>query len=221
MNKLFFYDTETSGMVDWKHPSGGDQQPHIVQVAGRLVDADSRKLIASMDVIIKPDGWESDKEALAVHGITQEHALDVGIPEALAVEVLLALSMGDDTLRVAFNKTFDQRIIRIALKRFFTDEEIEAWADKDSHYCTMIKSKPILALPPRGRFGWKNPKLEEAYGFFTRMPMQDAHTAMGDTIACEAVYWGIQDFIDTDDAEATEGIPPTAEATSSASGENF
>jgi DNA polymerase-3 subunit epsilon len=57
MNIAIFYDTETTGLPLFKEPSEHPDQPHIVQLAGCLVDLDTRKTIASMDVIVKPDGW--------------------------------------------------------------------------------------------------------------------------------------------------------------------
>ena len=56
--------------------------------------------------------------------------------------MLIALWNGH--IRVAYNRTFDQRIIRIAAKRYASDEVIEAWADKDDFHCAMIKAKKTL-----------------------------------------------------------------------------
>lgn len=191
MNKAIFYDTETTGLPDWKKPSGSDSQPHIVQLAGILADLDTRQVIASMDVIIKPDGWVIPDEVSEIHGITTKHALNVGVPESLAVDLFLSLQNG--AIRVAHNRTFDQRIIRIAAKRFFDDDIIEAWAEKDNHECSMLLSKPIMKMLPKGKWGYKNPKLEEAYKHFTGKDLENAHSALADAEACMQVYWGILD----------------------------
>ena len=53
-----FYDTETTGMPLWDQPSEDPQQPHIVQLCAWLVDPDTRKTVAGIDLIVKPDGWE-------------------------------------------------------------------------------------------------------------------------------------------------------------------
>lgn len=87
MNLALFYDTETTGLPLFKEPSEHPDQPHIVQLAACLVDLDTRKTIASMDVIVKPNGWTIPAEVSAIHGITTEHAMDVGISEAMAIEL--------------------------------------------------------------------------------------------------------------------------------------
>ena len=38
MNLALFYDTETTGLPDFKAPSEAQHQPHIVQLAALLVD---------------------------------------------------------------------------------------------------------------------------------------------------------------------------------------
>lgn len=58
MNLLLVFDTETTGLPDWKKPSGSDEQPHIVQLAAHLVDDDDRKIIHTIDHVVKPNGWE-------------------------------------------------------------------------------------------------------------------------------------------------------------------
>lgn len=84
MKPLFFYDTETTGLPDFKAPSEAPQQPHIIQLAAILVNPETRKTISSMDVIIRPNGWTIPDDIAKIHGITTEHAMDVGIPESLA-----------------------------------------------------------------------------------------------------------------------------------------
>jgi DNA polymerase-3 subunit epsilon len=192
MNRILFYDTETSGLPDWKSPSESENQPHIVQLGAILADAETREIISTMDVIIKPNGWVIPEEVSQVHGITTEKAIEVGIDEKEALETFLL--MWDGCYRAAHNKTFDQRIIRIALKRFGTDEQCEAWANKDDHYCTMQAAKPVMQMGPKGRYGYKPPKLSEACEYFTGKPLENAHTAMADARACMEVYWALQDI---------------------------
>ena len=181
MNTLFGYDTETTGLPIWKIPSDDVAQPHLVQLGAVLVDADTKKTIASLDVIIKPEGWVIPDEVAAIHGITTEMAMDVGIPEKLALEMFLALRGNSE--RVAFNKTFDQRIIRIAAKRYLDQEAQDKWAVKEDHHCSMRMA--------RADIGGKQPKLADAYRHYTGNELVDAHSAMADTKACMDVYFGV------------------------------
>lgn len=187
MSTILFFDTETTGLPVWKEPSGSDKQPHLVQLAAILCNADTREIIDTMDVIIKPDGWEIPQVTIDVHGITNEMALKVGIPEKQALEQFLELR--GDVDRVAYNKTFDQRIIRIATKRYSTDEVIEKWAIKDDFHCAMMLAKPIVKCPAKTKGKFKTPKLQEAYKHFFGEEFDGAHNAMADTEACMKVYW--------------------------------
>ncbi|MFT6550517.1 MAG: DNA polymerase-3 subunit epsilon [Zhongshania marina] len=180
MTPILFFDTETTGLPKWKEPSDSPEQPHLVQLAAILADQDTQKIISSMDVIIRPDDWEISEEMTAIHGISQEQALAVGIPEALALDMFLNLWRGGTT--AAHNSNFDQRIIRIAIKRYNQNELMqEAWAVKENHFCTMRAAQTVI--------GGKAPKLSEAYEHFTDKVLEGAHNAMADTTACMEVYW--------------------------------
>ena len=185
MSTIFIYDTETTGIPDWSTPSGDESQPHIVQIAAVLADSETREVIDSLEFIIKPDGWEIPAETAAIHGITTERALEVGVDEKEALEKFLKLR--GDHLRVAYNKTFDQRIVRIACKRFMSEEDSEKWAVKDDHECAMRMAQKVM--------GGKNPKLCDAYLHFTGNLLEDAHSAMADTLACMEVYFASKDEI--------------------------
>jgi DNA polymerase-3 subunit epsilon len=192
-NEIMIFDTETTGLPAWNMPSEDASQPHIVQLAAIIVNVDTREIVNSMDVIVKPDGWVIPQEVIAIHGITNERATEEGIDESEALAMFF--SLWRYSLRVAHNTTFDNRIIRIAIKRFLMESDAEVW--KESEYkCTMQMSKPIMKLLPTSRYGYKSPKLVEAYKFFTGYEHQNSHNAMGDTLACKDVYFGCLDYLE-------------------------
>lgn len=57
MKTILFYDTETTGLPDWKSPSGGETQPHIVQIGAILCNAETKEVVDTLNVIVQPDGW--------------------------------------------------------------------------------------------------------------------------------------------------------------------
>ena len=180
MKPILFFDTETTGLPLWKDPSEDPRQPHLVELAALLVNPDTREMIAFMDVIIKPDDWTIPVDVSEIHGITTERALAEGIPEEEALDMFLAL-YEQCGVRVAHNTTFDNRIIRIALKRHRPDAVTdEQWKDKTKYHCTMVEHSK--------KHGGKWPTLQEAYFFHFGKNFDDAHNAMADTKACMEVY---------------------------------
>jgi len=196
MSLALFYDTETQKLPLFREPSEHPDQPHIVQLAACLVNLDTRATIASMDVIVRPDGWTIPAETTAIHGISTERALDVGIPEATAVEMLLALWA--QRTRVAHNESFDARILRIACMRH-APAFADPWKAGNAE-CTQLIATPILKLPPTEkmkRAGFlknKSANLGEAYQHFTGKALENAHSAMADVQACMAVYFAAKEL---------------------------
>jgi DNA polymerase III subunit epsilon len=197
MNLAVVYDTETTGLPLFKEPSEDPRQPHIVQLAACLVDLDTRRTISMLDVICKPDGWLIPDEVTAIHGITTEHAADVGVPESLAVEMLL--EMVGDRLRIAHNEQFDARIVRIACMRHFEASQADEWKGGKAA-CTALLATPIMKLPPTDRMraaGFnkhKTANLREAVQHFTGKPLENAHSALADVRGCMDVWFAIQDL---------------------------
>jgi len=195
---ILAYDTETSGMVDFPKPSSAKHQPHIVQLAALVIDEETREETQSMNRIVKPDGWSFHPEAVAVHGITEEQAMDEGIPEKEALEEFFELWRMSST-RLGHNENFDARIIRIATFRYSTEQVQQAWKVQNKNICTMRLSTPIVKCPPTAkmkaakRFHYKSASLSEAYKHFTGQDLTGAHDAMIDVAASLAVYWAIQD----------------------------
>lgn len=201
MRTALFYDAETTGLPLFKEPSSHPDQPHIVQLAAFLVDLDTRETISSMDVIVRPDGWAIPDDMTAIHGISTQKAWDFGIPEAKAVDMLLALH-SNATVRIGHNEPFDARVVRIGAKRFIDPRDpglaippSDDWKAKSAE-CTARLATPICKLPPTARMrgGNKTPTLLEAYQHFFGQEFPGQHTARGDALACMRVYFAIQDL---------------------------
>lgn len=205
MKPVLFYDTETTGLPDFKAPSEAPQQPHIVQLAAVLVDIDTWSMISGIDVIIRPDGWEIPDDVAVIHGITTERAQQLGVGEAVALNLLLDL-WGCAEYRCAHNETFDARIVRIAIKRHMGHlgaEECDRLADLwkgGKAECTARMATPLCALPPTdamrraGRNNFKTPTLSEAYTHFFGTVFDGAHSANADMQACMQVYRAIREL---------------------------
>lgn len=211
------FDTETTGLPLWKEPSEDPGQPHIVELAASLVNLETREIIRSIDVIIKPDGWTIPIECTNIHGITNERALEDGIPEKDAVDLLLAMLDEGEALGpvelIGHNESFDRRIVRIAIKRYLDPLVAEGGALPSERwkalksFCTCWKSKPHTRLP-----GNKLPKLSEAYQHFLKKPLQGAHSARGDVNGCLEIYFAIKDLEPKPKlkAQTTEPLPLAA-----------
>lgn len=208
MNTALFYDTETTGLPLFSEPSEDPRQPHMAQLAACLVDLDTRKTLASIDLIIKPEGWAIPEEVTKIHGISTELALAVGVPEAQAVNMLLAL-WNLSKVRVGHNEPFDARILRIALKRYTDDETADRWKGGASE-CTQRLATPICAIAPTERMRaanrthYKSPNLSEAFAHLCGGNLLNAHSAMADTQACMRVYFAIKDHAEPKPEEQCE-----------------
>ncbi|MFY9480254.1 MAG: 3'-5' exonuclease [Aquabacterium sp.] len=199
-----FFDTETTGIPEFHKPSEDPCQPHIVQLAAKLVDLDTRQTLETLDLIIRPDGWIIPPETIEVHGITMERAMDEGVPEEEALERFW--TMWAKRHRIAHNEQFDQRILRIGLKRYFDIRNPDLEVQPSDEWkagtveCTARMTTKICNLPPTAamvrarRNHPKTPKLTEAYLHFFGREMEGAHNALNDVDGCMAVYFAVKDM---------------------------
>ncbi len=185
MKTGLFFDTESTGFPIWSTPSGDPQQPHIVQLAAFLVNLETKEIIESVNVVVKPDGWVIPEESIDIHGITNELAHKIGIPESAVIGIFMNLWNVCD-IRIAHNTTFDNRMIGIGLKRYMPNlVSDEVWKDRNLYYCTLMNFKKLIG-------GKKGHTLGEAYKYFTGKELDGAHNAVNDTKACMDVYFGMQ-----------------------------
>jgi DNA polymerase-3 subunit epsilon len=186
------FDTETTGLPNFRAPSDEPSQPHVVQFAAILLDDDWTER-AAVNLIVRPDGWTIPDDVAKIPGITTDIAMACGVPEAHVVSIYHALTERAD-VTVAHNIGFDRRIMRIAMLRSnWTREFIEA-IEGGKSYCTMEAAKPLTKCPltekqiAAGFTGYKAPKLEEAIRHFFGEDLAGAHDAMVDVRACARIY---------------------------------
>lgn len=184
---ILFFDTETTGMADFKSPPSADHQPHLVQLGAILCDS-HRRVVAEMNLLIKPTGWTVPDEAAAIHGITTDLASRYGVGLPATMRLFFALCERAE-LMVAHNFQFDDCITQAAYCRAGLHELLGLHRRRQS-YCTMKSATPILKLPGKyGDFKW--PNLQEAHQHFLGRKFEGAHDAMADVRACRDVYYAM------------------------------
>ena len=195
MNLLTPYDTETTGLPLFRDPSDDPRQPHLVDICILAYDANGA-LVDSFEAMVRPDGWVIPADVTAIHGITNEMAMDLGIGESEALDGFMAIHARAG-LRIAHNINFDDRIMRIALSRYRGKEAADAFKTTPG-YCTCQTSKNLVQCPPtekmiRAGFGkqFKQPTVAEALLHFTGEELVGGHRALPDTEACARIYFAM------------------------------
>lgn len=195
MKHILFFDTETTGFFQDKLPVDHPDQPYIVQLAAQLCDEDG-KSVAGFSFIVDPgiaDGIGIPERASAVHGITNEKAVQFGVSAETALSAFTHLYQRADLI-CAHNMKFDRGVIEAAISRYYK----KVMPLRRPLFCTMEAATPILNLPPTEKMraaGFdkpKPPKLEECIRHFFGEDLVDAHDAMADVVACRRVYFHLQ-----------------------------
>lgn len=188
-----FFDTETTGLIDFKIDLMDASQPRIIQLGAILTDAQGNSII-ELNAFIKPDGWTIDEngEAFKANGISQAKCEADGIPMPDALAIFNDMKKLCKT-RVAHNISFDKQM----LAREAGAYGIEHDSTGIESFCTMQKAKPIMQLPPSekmmasGRKDFKTPNLQEAHIHFIGKPFEGAHDAMADVRACRDIFFAM------------------------------
>ena len=177
--KFLFFDTETTGKCDFRAPPDAPHQPRLVQLAALLTDGQGKE-IASLNVIARPEGFTIPAEASAVHGITTEFALENGAPLGHVVAMFCALAEISSAY-VCHNAEFDLLVM--------TGEMLRLTRDFPSRpaCCTMKSMTEVCRLP--GPYGYKWPKLQEAYRHCCGREFDGAHDALADVRACREIFF--------------------------------
>jgi DNA polymerase III epsilon subunit-like protein len=187
--KILFFDTETTGLpLSWGKPVIPGVWPDIVSIAWILAD-EKGSLLSSEYHIIRPGGWTIPEDSVAIHGITNEVALQEGrlLPHVIG-SFREAASRAD--LIVAHNMSFDQSVVDNAIRwRLSSSAVMQTWGKR--LFCTMKHGTPICKLQGTGRYP-KRPKLTELYKHaFGIDPEFKMHNALNDTLVLKDGFYKI------------------------------
>lgn len=177
---IVIFDTETTG----KNP----RTARLVQLAGLLISGPDDP-VATFNEIVTPETFEIPEEASAIHGITTEHAWNVGRPLDEVLEEFTTF-LEPAKRAVGHNLAYDNTVLMCEHHRIARDP---------SHllglapFCTMIALTDRMKLahkqPWRAQSGgFKWPTLAEAHKFCGLGEHTDAHNALGDVNATRRIY---------------------------------
>lgn len=188
--KIMFLDTETTGLpitlgfdryYSYKELDKYTNS-RIVEVAYVITD-DTCNFIKEFQTLIKPQDYTINNSN--IHGITNEQALNEGIPIQEFIK-FFKNDLLDIDLIVAHNLNFD---IQILLTELFRQQEGDVINKiiKTNKKCTMKLGKRLNIVPEKG---WKYPKLQELYDkFFPSEERVQNHRALDDTMMCMKCYF--------------------------------
>ncbi len=182
-----FFDTETTGLINFKVPIDHPSQPRLVQLAVIFTD-DEGKEMSTIDLIIKPNGFDIPQTASNIHGITTEKALQCGVPIITALTILNDILINSDQL-IAHNVQYDELIIKRESLLAGLPIEIISNIQK---FCTMKQTMGICKIPSTYG-GYKYPKLQESYKHAFGEEFQNAHNAFADISATKKLYFWLKE----------------------------
>lgn len=189
---LFFYDLETSGI------SASEAQ--IVQFAGQRTDTEFNLIGDPVNVLIKPlpDRLPAP-DAVLVHGITPQKAMEEGLSEAEFLKFFHKEIVQDNTTFVGFNSIrFDDEFMRNINYRNFWDPYEWHWDNGNSRWDILDLTRMTRALRPEGIEWPFNEKGEpanklELIAAENNLIHENAHDALSDVLATIAVAKMIQE----------------------------
>lgn len=174
-------DIETTGLprkrkADFKDLSTFDPA-RIVSLCYFLVE-DNHTIAQVGNYIIKPDGFTISPSATAIHGISNDFAMNYGMP---IVSVLQNLNEKMNLCHtvVCHNTDFDITIVKSEMYRYGITMNV---FEKVTSFCTMMEGMKIMKV---GKF----PRLIALYSYLhPGCEMDNAHNAYFDTLHCWRCY---------------------------------
>jgi DNA polymerase III subunit epsilon len=181
-----FFDTETTGVPrNYKAPvTDVNNWPRLVQIAWVVADEHGNEM-ASVEYIIKPDGFTIPKEAEKIHGISTEQALASGVDLILVLSEVAA-AIAQASLIIAHNIAFDEKILGAEFLRAGQDNVLNS----KQRLCTMQASTNYCKIS--GPYGYKWPTLEELHKKLFKTSVVGAHHALVDVQACARCYFELK-----------------------------
>lgn len=185
---FLIFDTETTGLPrSYNAPlTDFDNWPRMVQVAWQLHDVHGN-LISSNSIIIKPEGYTIPFNAVQIHGITNERAIEEGQNLKTVLQEFV-VAVQQSKYLCGHNIEFDNNIIGAELLRCGLENVLAAKPyidtknDQTTEYCAIPGGRG-------GKFKW--PTLTELYSKLFNDKFDEAHNAAFDVLATGKVFFEI------------------------------
>lgn len=185
---FLIFDTETTGLPrNYNAPlTDFDNWPRMVQIAWQLHDAKGN-LINSNSIIVKPDGYTIPFNAVQIHGITNERAIEEGQDLNTVLQEFAAV-VSQAKYLCGHNIEFDNNIVGAELLRCGLENTLAAKPfidtknDQTTEYCAIPGGRG-------GKFKW--PTLTELYTKLFNDSFAEAHNAAFDVTATGKVFFEI------------------------------
>lgn len=185
---FLIFDTETTGLPrNYNAPlTDFDNWPRMVQVAWQLHDAQGN-LINSNSIIVKPEGYTIPFNAVQIHGITNERAIEEGQDLKAVLQEFVDV-VNQAKYLCGHNIEFDNNIIGSELLRCGLENVLAAKPfidtknDETTEYCAIPGGRG-------GKFKW--PTLTELYSKLFNDTFEEAHNAAFDVLATGKVFFEI------------------------------
>ena len=171
--KYGVFDTETSGLPNYRAPADDPSQPRLAHFYMILTD-ENLEPVDSIDMFVRPDGWAMDPGATAINGLTTDHLMEVGVPVKDVLDRYAGL-IDEGYEFFAYGAQFDAKIMRGEMRRIGMDDRFT----QTRNTCLMRACQGIV-IRPDGKKSW--PKLEHACAHF-EIENPEAHSGEGDAIA--------------------------------------
>lgn len=172
------FDTETTGLFDFKLPADDPSQPRLASAAFIIADEEGNE-IEAVKRFVKPDGWEMPDAAFQVNGLSTEFLDTNGVPVCEVLDEYQG-HIESGLIVIAFNAQFDCKMMRSEFRRAGRDDLFEV----TPNVCMMRNLAPYgkEGLPIMRGFV----KLKEACAYFG-FDLTDAHDAMADAQAARQI----------------------------------
>lgn len=182
--KYLCFDTETTGLFNFKEPADAPGQPRLAHLAMILADENGIE-IDRTDLYVQPKGWTMPAEAGAVNGLTTEFLRENGTPINIVLEAY-ADEIRSGRIAVAYNAQYDLKVMRGEMRRAGMDDLFE----QTQNICVMRPMIKLCNIPKANGAGIKFPKLVEAMAYFGHK-LEGAHRAMNDAEGALLVMRGL------------------------------
>ena len=189
--RILIFDTETTGLPKYRKSAKeqAENWPHIVSISWVLLE--NNTIVSKHSYIVKPNKWNISAESIAIHGITNENAIENGHDLEFVMNEFISEKYD---LMLAHNLDFDENVIVNAIywdlgRKNFLEFPLQK-------KCTMNVAKNMCRLPFKSGLGYKSPKLSELYFHVFKAPpvSENLHNSMYDAEILVKILQGSEEL---------------------------